>query len=129
MAPPPDWLRNMFRCVREAQAWGAIVAAIGFAHKHLANADGPMRRLLTQAIFPFYLIHQTIIVVVGQYLNGLAAPLWIEAPLLIGATLAGCWLFFSLGRWVPPLRVWIGLASKNPKNHATQLERAEGGAL
>jgi hypothetical protein len=86
---------------------------MGFAHRWLRNADGPVRQLLTQAIFPFYLIHQTIIVVAGHYLDALGLPLWLEAPLLIGATALGCWLFFDLGRRVPQLRVWIGLSSKN----------------
>ncbi|WP_135213359.1 acyltransferase family protein [Vitreimonas flagellata] len=109
---PPEWMRMIFRAVRELEAWCAIVACIGFAHRHLRDADGPMRRLLTQAIFPFYLIHQTIIVVAGFYLDDLQLPLWIEAPVLIGTTALGCWLFFDLGRRVAWLRVWIGLPSK-----------------
>ncbi|OQW60640.1 MAG: hypothetical protein A4S17_10165 [Proteobacteria bacterium HN_bin10] len=109
---PPDWLRAIMRGVRELDAWCAIVAAIGFAHRHLKGADGPMRRMLTQAIFPFYLIHQTIIVVAGHHLDELRLPLWLEAPLLIATTALGCWLFFDLGRRVPWLRVWIGLPSK-----------------
>jgi glucans biosynthesis protein C len=111
---PPEWQRVVFRGVRELDAWCAIIACIGFAHRHLLNADGPMRRMLTQAIFPFYLIHQTIIIVAGHYLDELNLPLAIEAPLLLGATVLGCWLFFDLGRRVPVLRVWIGLPSKAP---------------
>jgi hypothetical protein len=71
-----------------------------------------VRRLLTQAIFPFYLAHQTIIVVAGHHLDDLGLPLWVEAPLLLGVTALGCWLFFDLGRRIPLLRVWIGLPSK-----------------
>jgi glucans biosynthesis protein C len=115
---PPEWLRIVFRGVRELDAWCAIIAAIGFAHRHLRRADGPIRRMLTQAIFPFYLIHQTVIVVAGHYLDELRLPLALEAPLLIGATVLGCWLFFDLGRRVPALRVWIGLPSKGPDFHA-----------
>lgn len=117
---PPEWLRMVMRGVRELDAWCAIVAAIGFAHKHLRDADGPVRRLLTQAIFPFYLIHQTLIVMAGFYLDPLALPLWIEAPLLVGATALGCWLFFDLGRRVPVLRVWIGLPSNAGTRRGTK---------
>ncbi|MBX3430146.1 MAG: acyltransferase [Hyphomonadaceae bacterium] len=116
---PPDWLRTVMRGVRELDAWCAIVTALGFAHRHLRNADGPMRRMLTQAIFPFYLIHQTIIVVAGHYLDELQLPLAIEAPLLIGVTALGCWLFYDVGRRVPILRVWIGLPSKSQEKAAT----------
>jgi hypothetical protein len=125
---PPEWLRMIMRSVRELDAWCAIVAAIGFAHRYLKNADGPVRRLLTQAIFPFYLIHQTIIVVAGHYLDALRMPLAIEAPLLVGATALGCWLFFDLGRRVPFLRVWIGLPSKSKESIATLSTVAVGEA-
>ena len=71
---PPDWLRMIFRTVRETQAWAMILAAVGFFHLHLAKADGPVRRMLSEAIFP---LHQTIIVVAGFYLDDLGLPwLW-----------------------------------------------------
>jgi len=125
---PPEWLRFMMRSVRELDAWCAIIAALGFAHRYLRHADRPLRQLLTQAIFPFYLIHQTIIVVTGHYLDELQLPLAIEAPLLIGATALGCWLFFDLGRRVPFLRVWIGLPSKPSLKIATLSTLAAGEA-
>lgn len=108
--PPPEWLRLAMRGVRELDAWCAIIAAIGLAHRYLRSNDGPLRQILTQAIFPFYLIHQTIIVVAGHYLDEIQLPLPIEAPLLVAITMAGCWLFYDLGRRVPLLRIWIGLS-------------------
>jgi peptidoglycan/LPS O-acetylase OafA/YrhL len=113
---PADWLVALFRGVREAQAWTAILAAIGFAHRHLRNADGPVRRVLTEAIFPFYLVHQTIIVVAGHHLDALGLPLALEAALLLGAAGLGCWLFYDLARRVPLLRPWAGLRSKPAEN-------------
>jgi glucans biosynthesis protein C len=111
-APPPEWLRTIVRGIRELQAWCAIIAAIGFAHRYLKTVDNPVRRMLTQAIFPFYLIHQTIIVVAGHYLDELRLSLALEATLLIGATALGCWLFYDLARRVPMLRPWVGLRSE-----------------
>jgi peptidoglycan/LPS O-acetylase OafA/YrhL len=125
---PPEWLRTTFRGVRELQAWTAIVAAIGFAHRHLRDADGPVRRLLTQAIFPFYLAHQTIIVIAGHHLDDLGLSLWIEAPLLIGATALGCWLFYDAARRVPALRIWVGLPSKTKEIRDSSERLATGEA-
>ncbi len=107
---PPEWMRMTFRAVREAEAWGAILAAIGFFHRHFAEADGPIRRTLSEAIFPFYIIHQTIIVVAGHHLDALGLPLAVEATLLIGGTALGCWLFYEAGRRTGPLRVCFGLS-------------------
>lgn len=119
---PPDWLRTLMRGVRELNAWCAIVAAIGFAHHHLKTADGPLRRMLTQAVFPFYLIHQTIIVVAGHHLDDLRLPLSVEAPLLIAVTGLGCWLFYDLSRRVPVWRLWVGLDSKTRPSQAKYRE-------
>lgn len=115
---PPRVLRVTLTGVRELQAWCAIIAAIGFAHRHLKSLDSPLRRLLTKAIFPFYLIHQTIIVVAGHALDEIHLPLAIEAPLLIGITMLGCWLFFDLGCRLPFLRIWIGLPSSRKPSQA-----------
>ncbi len=110
-APPPEALRAAFRGVREAQAWAAILSVIGFFHHHFRERDRPLRQMLSRAIFPFYLIHQTITVTAGHHLDNLGLPVFVEAPLLIGATALGCWLFYDLGRRIPPLRIWIGLPS------------------
>jgi len=115
---PPEWLRMTFRVVREAEAWGAILAALGFFHRHFAQADGPVRRVLSEAIFPFYIIHQTIIVVAGHHLDPLDLPLALEATLLISLTALGCWLFYELGRRAGPLRVWFGLSPEPARKPA-----------
>ncbi|MFT5776227.1 acyltransferase family protein [Hyphomonas sp.] len=110
---PPESMRNTFRGVRELQAWTAIVALIGFAHRNLRLSDGPVRRVLTEASFPVYLIHQTIIVVAAHYLGQAGLPVALEATLLIAITVSGCWLFYDIGRRIPFLRIWIGLPSRS----------------
>jgi glucans biosynthesis protein C len=94
--------------LRELQAWAMILALFGFARKHLRR-DGPMRRYLTDAIFPFYIIHQTVIVLAGYHLDRLGWPLWIEAPLVIGVTIASCWIGYEIARRLNFLRPLFGL--------------------
>jgi len=94
--------------LRELQAWTMILALIGFARKHLRH-DNAARRYLTDAIFPFYIIHQTTIVVAGHYLNQIGWPVWIEAPVLIALTAASCWLGYEIVRRIPILRPLFGL--------------------
>jgi hypothetical protein len=97
-----------------ADQWLWILAAFGYAHRYLRGRDGPARRYLTEAVFPFYIIHQTTIEVVGHYLarDRLALPL--EATLLIGATAASCWLGYEVVRRVKWLRPLFGLKTAPP---------------
>lgn len=106
--PFPDGVRWIWDGARIAHGWGAIVALIGIADRWW-NRDARIRPMLTEAIFPFYIIHQTIIVLVGWWLLPAALPNWAVFAILVAATVAGCWLFYLAGRAVPPLRPLIGL--------------------
>jgi len=99
--------------LRELQAWTMILALFGFARKHLRH-DNAARRYLTNAIFPFYIVHQTTIVVAGHYLNQLDWPVWIEAPVLIALTVASCWLGYEIVRRIGVLRPLFGLKLEGP---------------
>lgn len=89
--------------------WSTIVALLGFGRRHLRAADGPLLGYLREAVFPFYLLHQTIIVAAAYALRPLALPLAAEAAALLAITVAGCWVGFELARRTPLLRPALGL--------------------
>ncbi len=99
----------MWTGLQSVQCVCAILALLGFAHRHLAAADGPVRRTLTEAIFPFYIVHQTIIVIAGYNLDQLRWPVPIESSILIFITAAGCVLTYMAVRRIPLLRPFFGL--------------------
>jgi hypothetical protein len=107
-AAAPDALRLPFAAARLVMGWTAVVALIGLADRHW-NRDHPLRPMLTEAVFPFYIIHQTIIVVLGWYLLRFALPPVAEFAILVPATALGCWLFYRAGRRIGGLRPLIGL--------------------
>ena len=47
--------------------WSCALTAIGFAKQHF-NTNAPLRKLANEAIYPFYLLHQPVIVVAGYYI-------------------------------------------------------------
>ena len=106
VAPPVA--SAIYRTARAIHGWMTIVALLGLADRFL-NHDHPWRKTLTEAVFPFYIIHQTVIVVVGWYLLPLALPQLAEFAILIAATVAGCWAFYLIGRRFGWLRPLIGL--------------------
>jgi len=111
-ASPSEPLLSAMRIVFAIDQWSAVVAALGFGALYL-NRDSALLRTLTIAVFPFYIVHQTIIIVVGHNLAALRWPVWAEAPILIAATALGCWLVFEIVRRVPPLRPLFGLALRD----------------
>ena len=106
--PPGPATELLGVALREMQAWSMILALFGFARKHLRH-DNAARRYLTDAIFPFYIIHQTTIVVAGHYLNQAGLPVSVEAPLLIAITAGSCWIGYEIVRRIGILRPLFGL--------------------
>ncbi|WP_231726129.1 MULTISPECIES: acyltransferase family protein [unclassified Sphingomonas] len=98
----------VYLSAHSVQQWGAIVALIGLADRFL-DRDHPRRTMLTEAVFPFYLIHQTIIVAVVWALRRFAPSAPIEFTITLAATVAGCWAFYLAGRRIGWLRPLIGL--------------------
>ena len=60
-------------------------------------------------MFPFYLVHQTLIVVMAHHLAKLGLPQPLEALILIVLTFAGCFATYELVRHIPGVRLLFGL--------------------
>jgi glucan biosynthesis protein C len=105
---PPHLLMLFRRVVFGAEQWLAIAAVLGFARRHL-NRDNAARRYLTTAIFPVYILHQTIIVVFAHALKPVNLPPAIEGPLLIMVTAATCLAGYEVIRRSAILRPLFGL--------------------
>ena len=105
----PHWGQQAWLVLGGARHWLPVVAALGFARKHLRGRDGPWRRTLTEAVFPFYIVHQTLIVVAAYHLVRLGWPQGLEALALVALTAAGCTATYLLVRQVGWLRPWFGM--------------------
>ncbi|MDP5137835.1 acyltransferase family protein [Rheinheimera baltica] len=97
--------------------WGWILALIGYAGRYLnrrtniIDKDGKLLHYSNTAILPWYMLHQSLIIVFAVWLKALALPVGIEAVLLIVLTCAGCWAGYELvkrfwlSRWLFGLKV------------------------
>ncbi|WP_435203211.1 acyltransferase family protein [Qipengyuania sp. 902] len=93
---------------RSVLAWSVILGLLGLAQTRL-HRGGPMRRYLTEAIFPYYIAHQTIIVAAGFWLKEAGAQNGIAFSAILLTTLIGCALTYEIARRVDWLRPLLGL--------------------
>lgn len=103
-----DELQMLVDALRTVFMWATIIALLGLAQRFL-NRPSAVLSFLTEAVFPYYILHQTIIVAVGFWVGGLQLPVWLEAGCIVVATLLGCVLLTEVIKRVPPLRPLFGL--------------------
>lgn len=89
--------------------WAVILAVLGFGSRHLRNADSPVLRYVTDAVFPCYLAHQTILVIAVWLIQGQGWPAPLEASVLVVATVGGSLLVYEIVRRIPTIRPLWGL--------------------
>jgi surface polysaccharide O-acyltransferase-like enzyme len=103
-----DILFAPMAAVYAAVAWSAIAAACGFAARHLER-DGPARRYLVAAVFPVYIVHQTLIVVLAHLFKPAQLAPGIEGLLLTVLTVTLSFAVFEIVRRLKLLRPLFGL--------------------
>jgi peptidoglycan/LPS O-acetylase OafA/YrhL len=103
--PPAPVVRAAARALL---AWSAILGLLGLARLHLDH-DSPARRYLTEAIFPYYIVHQTIIVAVGFWLKQAGVGAGLEFVGILAATVIGCAATYEVARRFNWLRPVMGL--------------------
>ena len=117
--------RMLMRVVYMLCAWGAIVAACGFAHRHL-NRDNASRAYLTEAVFPVYILHQTLIVSMAHLIKPANIAPAAEGLILVVLTLTISFGGFELVRRVAVLRPLFGLGPRHGAQAAAEADGAKG---
>lgn len=94
------------RLARAAYTWLALLTLFGWA-RHGLNRPFAWLPYCTQAVFPWYILHQSLIIVALYWLAPLHLGPWLEPALVLAATVAGCLLLHEYlirrVRWLRPL--------------------------
>jgi hypothetical protein len=80
--------------------WSWILVLFGFASTHL-NKKSKLLSYCNEAVYPFYILHQTVMIILAFYLINLDWSLIIKAPILIIGTFGISWIIyeFFIRRW------------------------------
>jgi glucan biosynthesis protein C len=105
------------RCWRGMLVWTTLLAILAWSQHAL---DRPFRWLpyASEAVFPWYILHQSATVLIAYWLVPLQLGAGIEATLVVAGTVATCALGFELVRRVGVLRPLFGLKRRAPSGGA-----------
>lgn len=110
---PPEALKQAMRVVYAIDQWAFICAILGYGAQHIRQTS-PLMRWLGGGIFTFYIVHQTLIVVLAFQLEKLNLPLFVEMGLVLSLTLTGCAVAYEIARraGVFGILMGVGVAKK-----------------
>lgn len=106
--PPRFWGLQSQYC-EVLYAWAMLLAVLGWGKHYL---DRPFRWLpyCTEAVYPWYVLHQSLLIALLFWLKPLQLGPWLEPTLLLAGTIAGCLLLHeAVIRRSPWLRPLFGL--------------------
>jgi surface polysaccharide O-acyltransferase-like enzyme len=92
--------------------WFWLCAVFGYAHRHL-NRPHPRLSYLSEGVFAYYIVHQTIILLLASWLAPFALGSIVEPTLVVIGTFAGCVASHEIARRIGILRPLMGLKWKS----------------
>ena len=99
---------------------------LGFAKRHL-SWNSPYLKYGNEAVYPFYILHQSITVAIGFYMANWRASIAVKFVLLASGTFLGCWLIYEgLIKRNNMLRILFGSKPRktNPATNALNEQQA-----
>ena len=106
----------LFRSLGDLYLWSALVSILGWAHLKL-NRPWPWLQWANESVYPWYMLHQTLIIVLVVWLAPLQLGPVVEPVLLLAGTIAGCWVITALVRRTAWLRPLFGLKPPVPSRY------------
>ena len=109
------WSDLLQPLVRVINTWSWILALFGFA-AHYLNKRSSVLSYANEAVYPFYILHQTITVLLAFYLRDIQWSFGQKALLLVVGTFVISWLLYEyLIRRMQLLRPLFGLKPEKRK--------------
>lgn len=125
LAPEGDFPFPFEHLAVYALVWAGILAALGFARRHIRERR-PWLAYAQELAYPFYILHQTVIVLLGYALLEAALGPWTKLGLLLALSFLGTWLGCEAVRRIPWLRPLFGMkpAAAKPDNREVSVQTA-----
>jgi hypothetical protein len=112
----------LFFTVQSLGAWCGLLAIWGFSSRHL-NFGTLSLYLANEAVLPFYVLHQTVLIIVGFFVVQWSIPDWLKfAVIFMGSLAIIAGLYWFLIRPFNVMRFLFGMRPKPAKQSALSAE-------
>lgn len=93
----PDWVLFAYQeaLIDAWVKWTWILLLIGAARKFL-SFNSPLLTQLNGAVYPFFILHQSLLISFGYYIAMSALPWWAQFISIIALTYAAAWLIYRV---------------------------------
>jgi glucan biosynthesis protein C len=110
------WFRVMVGYIVVLNHWAWLAAILGFGKRYLNKPMGWVK-YLNGGVLPYYMMHQTLIVVAAYSLHSIGFPVGIQFVLILLFTLVGCALTYELAKRNMVTRLLFGLKGKSQETN------------
>jgi len=104
--------RTAVRVLADLYLWSTLLAILGWSH-HRLNRPWPWLRWAQEAVYPWYVLHQTAIIVLAVALARWQLGPVLEPTVLLAGTVLGCWAVTGVVQRVWWLRPLFGLPARS----------------
>lgn len=87
---PPVAYRFLFNF----HIWMWILAVLGYGRRYL-SFNHPFLRYANEAVYPFYILHQTVIIILAYYLVYVNWSISVKFPVVAVGTFLICWTLYA----------------------------------
>ena len=113
-------VRVAYGFVLVTNLWCWLLVMVGYAGRYL-NKKSRLLTYANDAVLPWYMLHQTLIILFAVGLSGFALHAGVESILLVIATMLGCVLGYEVVKRINVLRLLFGIKI----NHGEGLSATE----
>jgi len=86
----------LFYFLRTFNTWFWLIAILGYGQQYL-NFTNSLQKYANQAAYPFYILHQTVIVVIGFYVVQWEVNLWVKFLVIAVIAFFATLLLYDVG--------------------------------
>ena len=106
--------------LRSAVTWFFVLSIAGYGAAYL-NRPSRLLAYANEGIYPFYILHQTLIVALGYYVLQWPMHPWLNFLVLLMLSFLASVALYEIIRRIPFLRPLFGLKAKPPNAEGKQL--------